>query len=819
MKEHIKLLFACVIMGVFALAGCNNPLADTKQQGTDPAVSGTVVVSIETPAGSKEARTIYPALDGFTRYELSFSGGPVAHESLSGGNITSITVTLPVGNWTITATAYSGEEDSRIASARGSTSVTIEKDKSVQASITLGPIPGGPKGTLHYSITMPEGAEGKLILQPKTGEDETEIPLTAGSDEENTYELPAGDYFLLVKLTNSKGAAGKMEVLHIYSGMESKVEFSFTADDFIVAAVFNPTYAGFRGAVGDTASLTNDAAFNEAKGSNTAVFTIVGGDTDVATIDPATGKLTLVGTGTIKVSLKITTADGTITHTGTSERIVVTKLFALTAGDPVPVLASDTTANVTFTGASGLSLSRTDFAVSADGTISSSETGVVVSGDTVTVSVGFVPNTGATPKTYTVSIASDSPTIKKGPTVVITQAIRKELTAVAAVDALASDTSAKVTFTGALGLSLSAADFAVSPGGTISGVAMSGETVTVSVGFVANTGATPNIYTVSIAPTSPKITGDATVVITQAIRVGLTAGTAVPALASATTADVIFIGASGLSLSVADFAVSTGGTISGVAMSGGTVTVSVGFVANTGATPKTYTVSIASASPKITGSETVVITQAIRKELSAGPAVSAEASDTSAEVTFTGASGLSLSAADFAVSPGGTISGVAMSGGTVTVSVDFAANTGPANIYTVSIASDSPTITGSDVTITQATATGGITITIDFNDYGEITINGNNGNNANAEADKKNVISKSDASTSLILSATTDYTDVAWYVDGDTTKIPGNSITLKATGVTGVIVSEVQRHSITFTGKASDGRRYSSRPIYFTVLP
>jgi hypothetical protein len=205
--------------------------------------------------------------------------------------------------------------------------------------------------------------------------------------------------------------------------------------------------------------------------------------------------------------------------------------------------------------------------------------------------------------------------------------IRKELTAGQAVSAVASDTSKAVTFTGALGLSLSASDFAVSPSGTISGVSVSGNTATVSVSFAANTAATSKTYTVSIASGSAVIKGSGTVAINQAAagvsdtRKELTAGPVVNVAASDTIADVTFTGASGLSLSAVDFAVSSGTSVTNVQVASDTATVSVTFPTNGSTTPKTYIVSIASDSAVIKGSGTIAINQA------------AAASDTRATLT------------------------------------------------------------------------------------------------------------------------------------------------------------------------------------------
>jgi hypothetical protein len=148
-------------------------------------------------------------------------------------------------------------------------------------------------------------------------------------------------------------------------------------------------------------------------------------------------------------------------------------------------------------------------------------------------------------------------------------------------------------------------------------VSVASGTTTVTVTFAANTAAADKIYTVSIASTSTVIKGGATVAITQAAyddpndtRTALAAGTSAAVLYTATTANVTFTGATGLILTPADFAVTTGGTITTVVIVGGTATVTVTFTANTADTPKTYTVSIATDSMVIKGKAKVTITQA-----------------------------------------------------------------------------------------------------------------------------------------------------------------------------------------------------------------
>jgi hypothetical protein len=164
----------------------------------------------------------------------------------------------------------------------------------------------------------------------------------------------------------------------------------------------------------------------------------------------------------------------------------------LLGGSSVNVLASDTTADVIFTGANGLGLNIADFAVTGDSIISN----VSVGGDNATVTVSFSANTSTASRSFTVSIATSSSLIKGTATVVITQAgDRKTLTAVQpAVSVAASATSASVAFTGATGVTgLTTADFTVT-GGTFTSANVSVDTATVVVGFPAKSLSLNSLY-------------------------------------------------------------------------------------------------------------------------------------------------------------------------------------------------------------------------------------------------------------------------------------------------------------------------------------
>jgi len=95
----------------------------------------------------------------------------------------------------------------------------------------------------------------------------------------------------------------------------------------------------------------------------------------------------------------------------------------LIAGSAVSVGKDATSANVTFTGASGLTLAATDFTVSVNDAGTNGSIGTIGNGATVTVPVTFTANPYNAARKFTVGINSASTKIKGSATVVITQAL------------------------------------------------------------------------------------------------------------------------------------------------------------------------------------------------------------------------------------------------------------------------------------------------------------------------------------------------------------------------------------------------------------
>jgi hypothetical protein len=422
------------------------------------------------------------------------------------------------------------------------------------------------------------------------------------------------------------------------------------------------------------------------------------------------------------IGLVIAACNGDANITDIDRMPVVTfdSRVILSAGIAVTALAGNTAATVTFTGATGQSLSRADFTTAGNAAVS----GVSVSGDTAAVTISFAVNITNNEVIYTVGISSSSTLIKGSGAVTVTQGrasqdTRRELAVAAAgVDVAATANEATIQFTGATGLALTAADFAVSGGVVIKSVNVSGATAAVTISFDANTSITAEkIYVVSVDPNNSNlIKGNVKVTVTQAYaedtRTTLTAAGALNVAYNVENVDVTFTGATGLTLTTADFTVSSGARISAVSVSANTATVTINFNANNDYySTKTFEAGISHASTVIRGGAIVPITQAARpdgrKTLIAGPAVTATATEEKAVVTFTGASGLTLTVADFAISGGAGIEKVNVTGDTAAVAITFDANTAGTKTYMVGIRTSSGAIKGEAIVI--VTQTGGHT--------------------------------------------------------------------------------------------------------------
>jgi hypothetical protein len=221
--KHFTHTLNAVLLTVILLAGCTNVITEKPQIREAGEGSGFVTIQV----GGPSARTLYPDLAGFTRYELNFAGSTAREpEAITGG---SKTITLALGAWTITATAYTGEGVNEKAVARGSAEVVVSQEDEATAAITLLPIANG-EGTFSWNISFPTVDTASLLITGAGPVEGGTVDLT----EARSGELPlmAGYYLLQVRLTKGIYTTGRTEVLHIYPDMTSRANYTFTAGNF-----------------------------------------------------------------------------------------------------------------------------------------------------------------------------------------------------------------------------------------------------------------------------------------------------------------------------------------------------------------------------------------------------------------------------------------------------------------------------------------------------------------------------------------------------------------------------------------------------------
>jgi hypothetical protein len=94
--------------------------------------------------------------------------------------------------------------------------------------VDLAPIPvteDSLKGIFTYKVTFPTEAEGTISLGG-------EAPVALASGVEVSVEKAPGYYDIAILISRGSLSAGLMEKAHIYAGLESKAEYSFTEANF-----------------------------------------------------------------------------------------------------------------------------------------------------------------------------------------------------------------------------------------------------------------------------------------------------------------------------------------------------------------------------------------------------------------------------------------------------------------------------------------------------------------------------------------------------------------------------------------------------------
>jgi hypothetical protein len=238
--RHVLVILAAAT-GLAVLAACAQVVAPDYPTGD---ATGRVVLSVS--AGAENARTILPTeTPVFSGYTLEFTKDMTTITAADTTGIDGAGVSLPLaaGTWTATVKAYreftptdgtnSGTLIEYLA-AEGSAPVTVTEGQVTPVTVTLRPVPIGEsavKGIFTYRVDFPAGVTGTSLYLRTGSTTVLSVGLTPG--QEVSVEIAPGYYDLFITLNKGPLAAGTVEKAHVYSGLESKAEFTFTDADFV----------------------------------------------------------------------------------------------------------------------------------------------------------------------------------------------------------------------------------------------------------------------------------------------------------------------------------------------------------------------------------------------------------------------------------------------------------------------------------------------------------------------------------------------------------------------------------------------------------
>jgi hypothetical protein len=322
------IIFAFLALFALVLSACDDILLDRANSGGEGPAGGisgdfgTITISLSQGAGQKPIDDL--VLDNlYLEYKFSRSGGTFEEKTPDEGKFV-----LEPGDYTLTVNAYTDSGKGTLV-AEGQAEFTISA--SVEAdpvNLTLyPPAEGGGSGSLDFKLKYPYGGTVETLTLTPIAVDGNKPDLeTNGTSSTNegtvTFAvtesgLAAGYYLLRVVLKNAEGAVtGRVKVVHIYRGITTNADYTFSAEDFRAYLVTSAADTG-EGTLRD--AITNAGA----------------GQTIRVTLEPGS-VITLKSSLTITKSLSIE---------GNSVTLTCDESWG-TAGNLLYINNSDTTVNI-----------------------------------------------------------------------------------------------------------------------------------------------------------------------------------------------------------------------------------------------------------------------------------------------------------------------------------------------------------------------------------------------------------------------------------------------------------------------------------------
>jgi hypothetical protein len=235
----IRNILCCVslVFVVGFLANCENSF-DTVQTTKDPS-KGLVSIHISdgNAGGGGGGRTRLPSEPVFSRYIVRFTGEGKDEVALSSVD-NAVAVELESGSWTVTVQGYVTIRGAEYLAAEGERVISVSPGESTSESISITANNTGEAGIFSYDIrlSLDMGSLSKALfvfesLGDSNSPDNRKFNLKEEGAETGTFNVTPGFYLVKVQLENDYQTAGKTEVVHILTGMETKAEYTFGAED------------------------------------------------------------------------------------------------------------------------------------------------------------------------------------------------------------------------------------------------------------------------------------------------------------------------------------------------------------------------------------------------------------------------------------------------------------------------------------------------------------------------------------------------------------------------------------------------------------
>ncbi|MDR0495053.1 MAG: hypothetical protein LBG95_05430 [Treponema sp.] len=241
MKRGCGALLLAILAAVSGIIGCKDPIVNSP--GTETK-KGKIHLSLK----DDEARAVFPdKINNFT-YTVTFTDTTGAERPVSASFSVSHTQTLKVGFWNVVVEAKSG---TTVVGRDSKSNIQVKEARTTAVELNIKPVTGGgiPDGTLTWSIKYPASLAddavveyGSVSLNPLNPGDIAAYGINAGvaGTRGAVASLPPGSYTFraLLKNTASGKLAGNIDTVHIYSGLNSTLNWEFAEESFKYAKTY-----------------------------------------------------------------------------------------------------------------------------------------------------------------------------------------------------------------------------------------------------------------------------------------------------------------------------------------------------------------------------------------------------------------------------------------------------------------------------------------------------------------------------------------------------------------------------------------------------